>query len=79
MRNKFILTFPLPDISQQPVVLYFTVTAVNCHCLCNDTEAESAVLSGLMNVFHSYGNTSSDNSRVTWLDVVRIVIATSLS
>jgi len=70
MRNKFILTFPLPDISQQPVVLYFPVTAVNCYCLCNDTEAKSAVLSGLMNVFHSYGYVSSDNRRGTWLNVV---------
>ena len=70
MRNKLILTFPLPDISHYPVVLYFPVTAVNCYCLCNDTEAKSAVLSGLMNVFYSYGYGSSYNRRGTLLDVV---------
>lgn len=70
MRNKFILTFPLPDIPQHPVVLYFTVAVVNYYCLCNDTEAESAVLNRLIIFFHSYGFMSSDNSRVTWLDVV---------
>ena len=64
MRNKFILTFVLP------VVLYFPITAINCYFLRNATEAISVVLSGLMNVFQSYGYVNSDNRRGTWLDVV---------